>query len=208
MEIASNDQSFINELTNTGDGINGKLIASGNAVVITTGGEGYKGGSGVDEESDVSGNAHVTATAGKSDGYEGESGFNSSLTVSGNATVIAPGGDTSGSKSGGAGVSSLTIKDNANVRVTGGNSHGNSDPAHGGYGVEGAFNYYGGTFTIESGSNEINRYYAICNTLYNQSDAPVSFERKKSDTDWTGFSVAAHTSEVMNSEYYIAVRKQ
>ena len=164
------------------------------------------GGAGVDEASEISGNAYVESTGGESTYFEGGRGFTNSLTVSGNATVIAKGGISTNNDGGNGASSSLTIKDNANVTAIGGNT---TSDKNGGYGVSGYFYYYGGKFTIESGKNASNiYYYAITSTLYNKTADVVSFERKTSGSDWTSFPVDGNSSEAMNSSMYIAVRKQ
>ena len=190
-----------------GAGINGRLTAKGNAVVIATGGQGPTGGTGVDKEAEVSGNARVESTGGEGTTYFGGRGFTNSLTVSENATVIAKGGLSTNDNGGDGASSNLTIKDNANVTAIGGNTSKSGN--NGGYGVSGYFYYYGGKFTIESGKNASNiYYYAIASTLYNKTADVVSFERKTSSSDWTSFSVDGNSSEAMNSPTYIAVRKQ
>ena len=191
---------------NGGAGIYGGLLAKGNAIVFATGGNGRMGGAGVEKKAEISGNAYVESTGGESTYFEGGRGFTSSLTVSENATVKAKGGISTNDDGGNGASSSLTIKDNANVTAIGGNTTSGNN---GGYGVSGYFYYYGGKFTIESGKNASNiYYYAIASTLYNKTADAVSFERKKSDTDWTSFSVDGNSVEVMNNPKYIAVRKQ
>ena len=190
-----------------GAGINGRLTAKGNAVVIATGGQGPTGGPGVDKVSEISGNAYVESTGGEGTTDFGGRGFTNSLTVSENATVIAKGGLSTNDNGGNGASSSLTIKDNANVTAIGGNT--TKSGQRGGYGVNGNLYYYGGKFTIESGKNASNTYYyAIESRLYNETADEVSFERKTSSSDWTSFSVDGNSSEAMNSSMYIAVRKQ
>ena len=154
----------------------------------------------------VSGNAVVIATGADGGGsYNAGHGIYGSVEISGNATLTVTGGSATSGAGGNAIYLKLTIMDNATVNATAGNSTGST----GGKGVYSDLDYYGGKFTIMggTGSDDSHKGSGVIGTIYNKTADPVSFERKKTTTDWVNFSVSGNGSEFMGDSF-IAARKQ
>lgn len=170
----------------------------------------YSGGCGIQTNGNtayVSGNAVVIATGADGGGSNNAGhGIQGSVEISGNATLTVTGGSATSGAGGNAINANLTIKDNATVNATAGNSTGTY---YGGKGVGTHLYYYGGKFTIMggTGSDDSHKGSGVNGTIYNKTVDPVSFERKKTTTDWEDFSVSGNGSEFLGSPY-IAARKQ
>ena len=200
-----------------GDGICGKYVIDGTAIVIATGGNAIgvnkSGGYGIDANSfggSIGGSAQVTAQGGNGVGGGCAMHLQGDVTIQENAVVTATGGDNIGTDSkGGSGSNNgtLTLKDQASFTARGGKSSGNAD------GQDAMWNfldYYGGTFTAIGGAkgpSGANDGKAVRSSYYiqNQTSDIITLEYSDDGQTWGGtFDINASTS---STPTYHAVRK-